>query len=294
MSQPHRLAVLITHPVQYAKPVFQALHRRADVELLVVFGCDHGLRASLDPDFGVPFAWDSAPCEGFPHCFASHGPLDALSRPSTALPIAWRALSLIRAFRPDAVLVFAYSPAFITLGTVLLRLSGHRLLLRAEATDRALPRSPQRQWLRDGFLRLWYRMFAHVFPIGSDSNDHFARLGVPSRRRTRVLYAVDVDFFNRQVEHWGPRRHQLRRDAGIAEDAIVLLWSGKITPVKHPSLLLEALERLTPGERGRFWLLVVGDGRLRPEFEAGAQRLLPARTLFAGFVNQSELGRWYA
>ena len=74
-----RLAVLITHPVQYAKPVFQALHERADLELLVVFGCDHGLRSSLDPDFGVPFAWDSAPAEGFPHRFASHAPLPALS-----------------------------------------------------------------------------------------------------------------------------------------------------------------------------------------------------------------------
>ena len=88
-----RLAVLITHPVQYTKPVFQALHARADLELLIVFGCDHGLRASLDPDFGVPFAWDSAPSDGFPHRFASHAPLAALSSWPSALPIALRAVA---------------------------------------------------------------------------------------------------------------------------------------------------------------------------------------------------------
>jgi len=39
--------------------------------------------------------------------------------------------------------VFAYTPAFITEATLMLRLSGHRLLLRAEATDRALVRDVQ-------------------------------------------------------------------------------------------------------------------------------------------------------
>jgi hypothetical protein len=227
-----RLAVLITHPVQYTKPVFQALHARADLELLVVFGCDHGLRASLDPDFGVPFAWDSAPSDGFPHRFASHAPLAALSSWPSALPIALRAVAMIRAFRPDAVLVFAYSPAFISLATVLLRASGQRLLLRAEATDRALDHSRSRQWSKDLVLRLWYRMFHHVFPIGSDSSDHFARLGVPPQRRTPVRYAVDVEFFRHQVEQWLPQRAQLRQSVAIPADALVLLWSGKITAVK--------------------------------------------------------------
>jgi glycosyltransferase involved in cell wall biosynthesis len=289
-----RLAVLITHPVQYTKPVFQALHARADLELLVVFGCDHGLRASLDPDFGVPFAWDSAPSEGFPHRFASHAPLVALSTWSSALPIALRAVGRIRAFRPDAVLVFAYSPAFISLATVLLRASGQRLLLRAEATDRALDHSRSRQWAKDQVLRLWYRMFRHVFPIGSDSNDHFARLGVPPHRRTPVRYAVDVEFFRHQVEQWLPQRAQLRQSLAIPADAVVLLWSGKITAVKHPGLLVEALELLKAEQRRRIWLLVVGDGALRDSFRSAAEHLLPGHCHFAGFVNQSELGRWYA
>jgi glycosyltransferase involved in cell wall biosynthesis len=289
-----RLAVLITHPVQYTKPVFQALHGRADLELLVVFGCDHGLRNSLDPDFGVPFAWDSAPAEGFPHRLASHVPLPVLSNWFASLPIALHAVTLIQAFRPDAVLVFAYMPAFITEATLMLRLSGHRLLLRAEATDRALVRSSRRQWLKDRVLRLWYGMFSHCFPIGSDSDDHFARLGVSAARRTLVRYAVDVDFFQDQVDHWVPQRTALRRAASIPEDAVVLLWSGKITAVKNPRLLVDALALLEPEERGRCWLVVLGEGVLRERFSAAMEELLPGRCRFAGFVNQRELGRWYA
>ena len=62
-----RLAVLITHPVQYFKPVLTGLAADPALELRVFFGCNHGSSPSVDPDFGVAFAWDSAPTEGYPH-----------------------------------------------------------------------------------------------------------------------------------------------------------------------------------------------------------------------------------
>ena len=292
--RPLRLAVLITHPIQYFKPVFQALAQEEAVELLVVFGCDHGLRTSLDPDFGVPFAWDSSPAEGFPHGVIATVPLAALSDWRQALPLARQAVARIGAFRPDAVLVFAYTPAYITLATSLLRLRGHRLMLRADGTDRAFVRSPLKSLLKDLGLRCWYGMFQHVFPIGSDSDDHFHRLGVPPTRRTAVAYAVDVDYFATQVAHWRPRRPALRRALDLPEEGLVLLWCGKITAVKNPALLVAGLERLEAAERSGLWLVVVGDGLLRQEFERQAQRLLPGRCRFVGFRNQSELGSFYA
>lgn len=289
-----RLAVLITHPVQYFRPVFAELARDPRVELLVLFGCDHGLRPSRDPDFGVEIAWDCAPTQGFPHHILSRRPLADLSRWWPGLLLAGRAWWQLRRFRPDAVLVFAYTPAFITFSTLLLRLSGQRLLLRADGTDRAFARSPLRSWFKDAVLRLWYGQFDRVFPIGSDSDQHFRRLGVSPQRRTPVRYAVDVDYFAEQVRCWLPQRASLRRVEGIPENGLVLLWSAKMTPVKHPRLLLDALSLLTPAQRSRFWLVAVGDGPLRAAFESAAAALLPGRCHFLGFRNQSELGACYA
>ena len=289
-----RLAVLITHPVQYFRPVFAELARDPRLELLVLFGCDHGLRPSQDPDFGVEIAWDCGPADGFPHHVLSREPLANLSHWRRAVPLAWRAWRRLQRFEPDAVLVFAYTPAFITLSTLLLRVGGQRLLLRADGTDRAFERGPLRRCLKDAVLRLWYRQFAHVFPIGADSEAHFRRLGVPAARRTAVRYAVDVDFFAQQVHHWLPRRAGLRQGEGIPMDALVLLWSAKMTPVKHPQLLLDALALVDPTLRQRFWLVAVGDGPLRSSFEPAAAALLPGRCRFQGFRNQSELGACYA
>ena len=289
-----RLAVLITHPIQYFRPVFAALAQQPSLELRVFFGCDHGLRSCLDPDFGVSFAWDVPADEGFPHDFISRAPLEQLSRLCPSLPLAWRTARAISAWQPDQVLIFAYTPVFISLSTLLLKIQGQTLLLRADGTDRAFPRSWFKSSFKDVVLRLWYRQFRHVFPIGSDSDRHFARLGVAQSRRHPVAYAVDVDFFVQQQQLWSYQRSNLRSKLGIAPTDLVLLWSAKMTSVKAPFLLVEALAAMPEVVRQRVWLVAMGDGILRQSFEAHLQPLLPGRTHFLGFCNQSEIGRGYA
>ena len=289
-----RLAVLITHPVQYFQPVFAALACDPRLDLHVVFGCDHGIRVSHDPDFGLSFAWDCAPTEGFSHSFASDASLEDLSKWSCAWPLAGRAIKQIRRFGPDRVLVFAYTPIFITLATLILRQEGIPLMLRADGTDRAFPRSPLRSLIKDLILRFWYSQFTCVFPIGSDSDDHFARLGVTAHRRHPVSYAVNTAFFAEQVKRWSPERDRLRREFGMNSADLVLLWSAKMTQVKHPQLLIDALQQMEAVVRRRFWLLAMGDGPLRASFESQARDVLADRCCFLGFRNQKELGAGYA
>jgi glycosyltransferase involved in cell wall biosynthesis len=289
-----RLAVLVTHPVQYFKPVYQALAATPGLELQVFYGCPHGLRASLDPDFGLAFAWDSAPSDGVPHQFVCQRPLGQLSQACWALPLAWRASQMIRNWRPDAVLIYAYSPLFITASTLLLAGAGLPLLLRADGTDRAFPRSAWKNTLKDLLLRRYYRQFAQVFPIGSDSNDHFARLGVPQHRRHQVSFAVDVNYFAEQRQHWLPQRAQIRQELDIPPGAELLLSVGKMTAVKAPLLVAEALALLPQQRREQLWLIAVGDGPLRQSYEEAMEQQLPGRCRFVGFQNQSQLGRYYS
>ena len=83
-------------------------------------------------------------------------------------------------------------------------------------------------------------------------------------------------------------------NSALAPTDLVLLWSAKMTPVKAPFLLVEALAALPEAVRRRFWFVAMGDGPLRQSFEAQLKGLLPGRTRFLGFCNQSEIGRGYA
>ena len=290
-----RLAALVTHPIQYFKPIFQGLAADPEVELLVVYGCDHGLEASADPDFGVTFAWDSNPIEGFPSSFASRAPLQALSFTTGAWPIARQAAAQIQAFEPDAVLVFSYSPRFIQFTTLLLAQAGQTLWLRAETTDHALERSGVKGFVRDRVLKRWYELFRHVFPIGTCSQQHYLRLGIPLEKQSLARYAVDVDFFAAQVAQWTPQRQQLRRELQIQPEDHVLLYVGKISPVKNPLLLPQALAHLKADSRlNSIVVVVVGDGELREALETELEAVIPGRWRGMGFQNQQQLGRFYA
>jgi glycosyltransferase involved in cell wall biosynthesis len=291
--QKKRLAVLLTHPVQYFKPIFKALAASQEIELMVFFGCNHGIIASHDPDFGLAFAWDNAPTEGFNHFFISRDPLKNLSSTTRALQLAWFACQKISAFKPDLILIFAYSPLFITASTLLLAASGINLLLRADGTDRAFNRSTWKSWLKDLLLRPYYRLFIKIFPIGKDSNDHFARLGVTEKHREMVPFAVDVNYFQQQVEYWQAKRSQLRAELGIPDTAEVLLSVGKITAIKGQLLIADALSLLPLERRKQIWLVVVGDGPLRQALTAALNAVLPGCYFFMGFQNQSQLGRFY-
>ena len=168
------------------------------------------------------------------------------------MPLAWRAARTISAWQPDQVLIFAYTPLFISLSTLLLKIRVQALLLRADGTDRAFPRSWLKSSIKDAVLRLWYRQFRHVFPIGADSDRHFARLGVAARGGIQFPMPWMLISFAQQHQHWSPQRLSLRRELGIGPADLVLLWSAKMTPVKAPFLLVEALAALPEAVRQRF------------------------------------------
>src|SRR3712207_2001559 len=82
--------------------------------------------------------------------------------------------------------------------------------------------------------------------------DHY---GADPRRTLVVPPGVDLDRFT------PGDRAAARRRLGVAEDAVVLLFVGRIQPLKAPDLLLEAAARMLaddPGLRDRLQVHVVG------------------------------------
>ncbi|MQA97495.1 MAG: D-inositol-3-phosphate glycosyltransferase [Streptosporangiales bacterium] len=120
--------------------------------------------------------------------------------------------------------------------------------------------------------------------------------GAPQGRVATVTPGVDLDVFTP-----GPREGARRR-LGLAPDSVVLLFVGRVQPLKAPDLLLEAAARLVerdPSLRDRLVVAVVGGlsgsglahpSRLRSLAErlglSGVLRMEPPRP-------QPELAHWY-
>ncbi len=102
----------------------------------------------------------------------------------------------------------------------------------------------------------------------------FANLRIWSR-------GVDSDLFH-------PRRRdlELRRQLGIPDRTVALLYTGRLAPEKNLPMLLDAFRRL----QGEVRLILVGDGPLRSQIDqAGISGLI-----CTGYRQGEELARLYA
>jgi len=287
-----RVAVLATHPIQYQAPLWRSLALRPELKLHVFFGSDISVRGYRDEGFGVKVQWDVPLLAGYEHTFLSQDL--ALHRISFWEPWAKNLRKHLHVFSPDVVLLTAYNSVFWIGALLQARLLGLPVVLRHEASDAASSRSSCKAFVRDLALRGFYSQIARFAAIGTEARQHLGRLGIPADRIGWAPYCVDSVQVEAQVGQWLPRRDELRAKLGIGAGDVALIFSGKLIPKKQPLLILDAIEGLSPSRRQRIHLIVMGDGELRADVERKGRQVLGARFHQAGFVNQSEMGQWYA
>jgi len=139
-------------------------------------------------------------------------------------------------------------------------------------------------YAQDYIVRLYGQFATTLVP-----SEHLRNLlddwGVPNA--VAVKLGVDTTAF-----YPGPRDTALREKLGIPQDAVLLLYVGRLAREKNIATLLEAFLRLRQKGERNYWLLVVGDGPLR--------RLLPevrektGALQWQSFVNgNADLARYY-
>ena len=64
-----RLAIVLSHPVQYYSPWFRWLRAHTSLEFRVFYLWEFGVRETEDPQFGTAFKWDVDLISGYEHEF---------------------------------------------------------------------------------------------------------------------------------------------------------------------------------------------------------------------------------
>jgi len=283
-----RLGIFVTHPIQYFAPLWRVLATTPGLDLIVHFFSDHSVRGEMDPGFGVSVAWDVPILQGYRYEFIGRNA--DLSKPARVeLPDARERIS---AHHFDAVMIHGYTHGFERQVVRAARANGVKVVMRGEFSD--VPRGRRRgvlsTLLRDAYLRWFYSRVDTFCYIGEEARRHLHRRGIPESRMFFAPYSVDTALFESQRRTF--TRAASRASLHIGDDQFVLLFSGKLIPRKAPLLLIRALSGLAATEK--VVLLVVGDGELRQDVEAAARPMLADRLRMPGFVNQSQLGQYYA
>jgi glycosyltransferase involved in cell wall biosynthesis len=289
--RPVRLTVAMTHPAQYGAPWFRHIAARcADIDLTVLYAIEPA-PGQQAVGFGGAFRWDVPLTEGY-RCRvirpARH--VDALSSDrfrGVDVPEIGRA---IRDTDPDVVLVPGWHSITLLRAVGACRRRRIPVLYRGDSHLGSAPGGWRRP-LWTGRTWLLLRLFSAYLSVGHRAGEYLRRFGIGPSRIFPSPHAVDNDFFARSA---APHRQPAARAAaraswGLDARDFVVLFVGKLEPAKRLADLIRAMARLAPGSS----LLVVGGGERDASCRAEAARL-GVRTGWAGFLNQSELGRAYA
>ena len=285
--RPLRLGIFVTHPIQYFAPLWRTLAATPGLDLRLHFFSDHSVRGGFDPGFRVNVVWDVPLLDGYRSEFISR---DAdLSAPASVS--LTDADARIHRDHFDVVMIHGYTHRFERQVLRAARRHGVRTLIRGEFSD-VTPfrgRGRVKMAIRDLYLRWFYRQVDTFCYVGEEARRHLLRRGVAESRMFFAPYSVDSHLFEGQRQQRS--RAAARADLGLHDAHVVLLFSGKLIPRKAPLTLVNAMRHVRGAER--IVLLILGEGELRAEVEREARPLLGDRLHMVGFVNQSQLGRYY-
>ena len=287
---PPRLAVVVSHPIQYYAPWFRHLAASGGLEPKVFYLWDGGVREHHDPGFGHAVQWDVPLLDGYAHEFVPN----TSRHPGTAHFSGLRNPLLrerLAAFEPDAAMLIGYNyRSFLQLifarwparppFPLIFRGDSHRLFSRPESL---------RERLRRAAIAAIYRRFAAVLYVGKANRDYFRVHGVSAKQLFFSPHAVDNARFAARREEICHEAALWRASLGVPPDHPLVMFAGKFEEKKRPLDLLAAFRQLAAAGVS---LLFVGAGHLEGELRARAADV--PNVFFAPFQNQSRMPRTYA
>lgn len=275
---------MTTHPIQYQAPLFRALAASSALDIRVLFA------RIPDPQeqaagFGGAFEWDLPLRDGYdfevlPQVDLGHWLPEYWRRPARRLRRA------IANFKPDALLVMGWQEVSLLQGWLAGVLRQVPVILRGDSTLR-----PGHRGLYRRLAELWLRSAHRFLVVGQRNRYWYLAHGISAERLLLAPHFVDNQRFTATAAALEPSRAALRAHWSIPEQALCLLFAGKLEPKKRPLDLLAALAQARD-HGAAVHGLIVGEGALKHECAEFARRAELPLT-FAGFLNQSEISRAY-
>lgn len=281
-----RLAIVLSHPVQYYSPWFRWLRANTPLEFRVFYLWEFGVTAQRDKEFDTVFQWDVDLLGGYDHEFVPNTARDpgthhfrGLDNPTLGERLA--------AWNPGAILLFGYNWLSMLHAIVWARRRGVSLLFRGDSHLLGRGTLP---WTRRLPLGLLYRQYAGITYVGAANRDYFRALGVTDRRLFFAPHSVDAARFNPEDPVVQAAARQRREKLGLTGKRVVL-FAGKFHDGKQPLALLQAFHATADANDA---LLFVGDGVRKEQLKALAASRPDRRVCFEPFANQSEMPALYA
>jgi glycosyltransferase involved in cell wall biosynthesis len=279
----YRVALVASHVIQYQAPFFRLLAQEPDLDLHVLYCSRAGAETYHDAEMGTTLRWDLDLLSGYRHSF-----LRNFGRGEGAARLINPGIVPALLFNHYDAVIFFLGWGTITslLGMAACRIKGTPFFLFGDSSFPPPPRL-----VRDTLMRAMFGMTEGFLVSGLVNAEYYKHYGADPSRFFLVPWAIDNQRFIDGSRFADGEREAMRARFGFRDDQLAIVFSAKLIARKDPMTLLRAVERMK--HRDRAAILFLGHGELREELERFA-REHRVNAHFAGFVNQTELPKYYA
>lgn len=269
-----KLAIIVTHPIQYYAPVFKLLAQRLQVMIFYTWG--KASQDKFDPGFGKKINWDIDLLDGYDYTWVKNTATDPGSHHFSGIKNP-ELIDQIEAWAPDSLLVYGWS-YHSHLKVLKFFKNKIPILFRGDST--LLDKKPGFiNILRTAYLKWVYSHINVAFYVGTNNQAYFRKYGL---REEQLIFAPHATDNNRFGADRNTEAQTLRHDLSIPLNSTMLLFAGKFEDVKSPENLLKAFLSTNDPEAH---LVYVGNGPLESNLKDIANGHLNVH--FIDFQNQS-------
>jgi glycosyltransferase involved in cell wall biosynthesis len=284
-----RIAIVASHVIQYQDPFFRLLAADPEVDLTVLYLSDAGVRTYRDADMGTALKWDVELLGGYNHIFLRNLVHDS-NRGWTRHINPGIVTALLREPYEMVIFMLGWGSLSALLGIAACWWGSVPFFLYGDSSFPP-PETTLRSRMRARLLRVLFRNTSGFMVSGTLNADYYRHYGADPDHFFLLPWAVDNDRFEAASRFAPGEREAMRQRFGIGPDQTLFVFSAKLVERKDPMTLLRAYAQLP--DRDRAAVLFLGDGVLRQPLETFAREDDLHSVHFAGFVNQSDLPKFY-
>jgi glycosyltransferase involved in cell wall biosynthesis len=138
--------------------------------------------------------------------------------------------------------------------------------------------------LRHLFLKWVYHHIDYALYVGKNNKEYFLKSGVKEKQLIYAPHAIDNERFSSSGNLYNEQANEWRKELGIQEDDLVILFAGKLEQKKNPFFIISLANRIN-NEKVKF--IIVGNGVLEKELKLIAAE--NKQVIFMDFQNQLKM-----
>lgn len=277
-----KLAIILSHPIQYYAPLFALIAENGLFELKVFYTWgEDSIKPKYDPDFGRVVEWDIPLLQGYRYQFVENVAKNPGSHHFFGIDNP-DLINDLESWGADVVWVWGW--CFKSHLKVIRHFCGRiPVWFRGDSTLLDDTISPiWKQFLRTIFLSWVYKKVDLAFYVGENNKKYFLQHGLTKSKLIHAPHAIDNARFSDWNDNLENDLTDWKQSLSIGQNHLVVLFVGKLEPKKNPSFILDLATQL-PSSKFKF--IIVGNGVLGDELKQKAKQ--DERILFLPFQNQT-------